>query len=77
MMEGVISCPGCVNEDDDGLHGVAETEGAWAQWEEELAMAQNTPDGCQECVCEISPQEGGEVDGDIVNAHGGPVDTGA
>jgi hypothetical protein len=56
MMEGImpwVSCPSCVNEDDDGLGSVAETEGAWAQWEQELMMAPNSPDGCQECVREI------------------------
>jgi hypothetical protein len=78
MMEGVIpwvSCPGCVDVDVDGSGGVAETEteteGARARREEDLAMAS---EGCRECVRDISPREGGDVDGDIVNADGGDDD---
>ena len=78
MMEGImswVSCPGGLNEDDNRLSSVAEKEGAWEQWEEELTMAPNPPDGCWECVHEISLQDSGEVDGDIVNADDGTVET--
>jgi len=74
-MEGVmpwVSCPGCVTcAEEDGSGGVAETESARARREEEVVMA---PDGCRECVREISPREGGEVDGDIDGGDDDGVD---
>ncbi|EDR04498.1 uncharacterized protein LACBIDRAFT_295063 [Laccaria bicolor S238N-H82] len=63
MMEGVmqwVSCPGCVGENEDGSGGEAETEGARARREEELAMAPVPPEGFRECV-----RESGEVEGNI------------
>ena len=49
-MEGVIpwvSCPGCVDEDNDGLRGVAETEDRRCAG----TVGRRARDGCRECVC--------------------------
>ena len=50
------------------------TEGARARREEELVMATVPPDGCRECVREVSPRESGEVNGDINGGDDGGVD---
>ena len=74
MEEGVmpwVSCPDWFTRGEgDGLNdGVAETEGARAGREEELAMAPVPPESCRECV-----RDGGEVDGDIDGGDDDGVD---
>ena len=54
--------------------GEAETDGARARQAEELTMAPVPPDGCREYVSEVSPREGGEVEGDIDGGDDDGVD---